>query len=30
VVLDVLFIGVTIAFFSIAIGYVCLCDRLMR
>lgn len=28
--LDVLFIGLTIAFFALGIGYVALCERLMK
>jgi hypothetical protein len=30
VVLDLLFIGVTIAFFVASLGYVIVCDRLMK
>ena len=29
-VLDVIFIAVTLAFFALSVGYVALCDRLMR
>jgi hypothetical protein len=29
-VLDVIFIGVTVAFFAVAFGYVAACDRLMK
>ena len=28
--LDVLFVGLTILFFVVGIGYVALCDRLMK
>jgi len=29
-VLDVVFVGVTVAFFIVIIGYVAACDRLMK
>jgi hypothetical protein len=29
-VLDVIFVGLTILFFVVSIGYVAVCDRLMR
>jgi len=29
-VLDVFFIGLTVAFFALGIGYVALCERLMK
>jgi hypothetical protein len=29
-VLDVVFVGLTIAFFALGIGYVALCQRLMK
>jgi len=29
-VLDVVFVGVTVAFFIVSIGYVAACDRLMK
>jgi hypothetical protein len=29
-VLDLIFVGVTILFFALAIGYVAVCDRLME
>jgi hypothetical protein len=29
-VLDVVFVGLTVAFFVAAIGYVAVCDRLMK
>jgi hypothetical protein len=29
-VLDVIFIGLSIVFFVVAIGYVAVCDRLMK
>jgi len=29
-VLDVLFVGLTILFFVVSIGYVAVCDRLMK
>jgi hypothetical protein len=29
-VLDVVFVGVSIAFFVVSIGYVAACDRLMK
>ena len=28
--LDVIFVGVTVAFFIVSIGYVAACDRLMK
>jgi len=30
VVLDLIFVGVTLTFFALSIGYVSLCDRLMK
>jgi hypothetical protein len=29
-VLDMIFVGVTVAFFIVSIGYVAACDRLMK
>jgi hypothetical protein len=29
-VLDMVFVGVTILFFAVSIGYVTVCDRLMK
>jgi hypothetical protein len=29
-VFDVIFVGVTVAFFIVSIGYVAACDRLMK
>jgi hypothetical protein len=29
-VLDVMFVGLTIVFFIVGVGYVALCDRLMK
>jgi hypothetical protein len=29
-VLDLIFVGLTVAFFAVSIGYVAVCDRLMK
>jgi hypothetical protein len=29
-VLDVIFVAMTLAFFAVSVGYVALCDRLMK
>jgi hypothetical protein len=29
-VLDVVFVGISIVFFAVSIGYVAVCDRLMK